>query len=94
MERLESGYGASGNLDDIHTYECDITSPDSVQAAFNSLACCLNLLPMLDPRPPVEKLGPVVSGFVARVPTQAATVGVDTDDHFRKRSTSPQRRTA
>jgi hypothetical protein len=34
--------------------------------------CCLNLLPMLDPRPPVEKLGPVVSGFVARVPTQAA----------------------
>ncbi|KAJ6169452.1 hypothetical protein N7497_002295 [Penicillium chrysogenum] len=36
-ELLESGYGASGNLDDIHTYECDITSPDSVQAAFNSL---------------------------------------------------------
>ncbi|EKV19681.1 Short-chain dehydrogenase/reductase, putative [Penicillium digitatum] len=36
-ELLESGYGASGNLDDIYTYECDITSPDSVQAAFNSL---------------------------------------------------------
>jgi hypothetical protein len=29
-ELLESGYGASGNLDDIHTYECDITSPASV----------------------------------------------------------------
>ncbi|CAG8891056.1 unnamed protein product [Penicillium egyptiacum] len=36
-ELLESGYGANGNLDDIHTYECDITSPDSVQATFNSL---------------------------------------------------------
>ncbi|KAJ5150789.1 uncharacterized protein N7500_010978, partial [Penicillium coprophilum] len=36
-ELLESGYGASGNLDDIHTYECDITSPDSVQTAFDSL---------------------------------------------------------
>ncbi|KAJ5193992.1 Glucose/ribitol dehydrogenase, partial [Penicillium cf. griseofulvum] len=36
-ELLRSGYGASGNLDGIHTYECDITSPDSVQAAFNSL---------------------------------------------------------
>ncbi|KAI2734202.1 hypothetical protein DTO013F2_10376 [Penicillium roqueforti] len=36
-ELLESRYGASGDLDNIHTYECDITSPDSVQAAFNSL---------------------------------------------------------
>ncbi|KAJ5881847.1 uncharacterized protein N7529_000519 [Penicillium soppii] len=36
-ELLESGYGASSSLDDIHTYECDITSPDSVQSAFNSL---------------------------------------------------------
>ncbi|KAJ5542205.1 hypothetical protein N7535_004628 [Penicillium sp. DV-2018c] len=36
-ELLETGYGASGNLDSIHTYECDITSPDSVQSAFDAL---------------------------------------------------------
>jgi NAD(P)-dependent dehydrogenase (short-subunit alcohol dehydrogenase family) len=34
---LEAGYGASSNQDDILTYECDITSPESVQHAFNSL---------------------------------------------------------
>ncbi|KAI9925108.1 hypothetical protein ASPWEDRAFT_31947 [Aspergillus wentii DTO 134E9] len=33
-ELLEAGYG---NADNLHTYECDITSPESVQSAFNSL---------------------------------------------------------
>lgn len=33
---LESGYRDS-NLDDIYTYECDITSPESVQSAFHSI---------------------------------------------------------
>ncbi|CAG7923485.1 unnamed protein product [Penicillium olsonii] len=36
-ELLESGYGAYGNLDEIRTYECDITSPDSVKSAFSAL---------------------------------------------------------
>ncbi|CAG8008474.1 unnamed protein product [Penicillium salamii] len=34
---LESGYGADSDLDDIRTYECDITSADSVQSAFTAL---------------------------------------------------------
>ncbi|KAJ5153426.1 uncharacterized protein N7482_009904 [Penicillium canariense] len=33
---LEEGYGGS-SVNDIDTYECDITSPDSVQSAFLSL---------------------------------------------------------
>ncbi|KAJ5325531.1 uncharacterized protein N7506_008633 [Penicillium brevicompactum] len=36
-ELLESGYGADTNIDEIHTYECDITSSDSVQSAFHLL---------------------------------------------------------
>ncbi|KAJ5342530.1 hypothetical protein N7541_011654 [Penicillium brevicompactum] len=36
-ELLESGYGAETNIDEIHTYECDITSSDSVQSAFHLL---------------------------------------------------------
>ena len=35
-ELLESGYGSS-HIDDIHTYECDITSPDAVRSTFQSL---------------------------------------------------------
>ncbi|KAJ6114491.1 hypothetical protein N7486_000269 [Penicillium sp. IBT 16267x] len=34
---LETGYGSSTDLDDIRTYECDITSPESVQSAFDAL---------------------------------------------------------
>ncbi|KAJ5091771.1 NAD(P)-binding protein [Penicillium alfredii] len=34
---LEAGYGGNHNPDDIRAYECDITSPDSVQSAFSSL---------------------------------------------------------
>ncbi|KAJ5769434.1 hypothetical protein N7520_003993 [Penicillium odoratum] len=34
---LEAGYGSSTDLADIRTYECDITSPESVQSAFNAL---------------------------------------------------------
>lgn len=36
-ELLEQGYGGGSNIDEIRTYECDITSPDSVQSAFGSL---------------------------------------------------------
>ncbi|KAL5344134.1 dehydrogenase with different specificitie [Aspergillus crustosus] len=37
-ELLAAGYGrASSDTDDIHTYECDITSPESVKSAFASL---------------------------------------------------------
>ncbi|KAJ5965703.1 ABC transporter integral membrane type 1, partial [Penicillium waksmanii] len=35
-ELLEAGYGGT-DIDDIRTYECDITSADSVQSAFESL---------------------------------------------------------
>ncbi|KAJ5768265.1 hypothetical protein N7533_000848 [Penicillium manginii] len=35
-ELLEAGYGGT-DMDDIRTYECDITSADSVQSAFDSL---------------------------------------------------------
>lgn len=35
-ELLEAGYGGT-DIDDIRTYECDITSPDSVKSAFGSL---------------------------------------------------------
>lgn len=34
---LEQGYGGGSNIDEIRTYECDITSPDSVRSAFDSL---------------------------------------------------------
>ena len=34
---LESGYGSSSACDDISTYECDITSPESVESAFSTL---------------------------------------------------------
>ncbi|KAJ5651871.1 hypothetical protein N7507_009297 [Penicillium longicatenatum] len=34
---LETGYGSSTDFDDIRTYECDITSPESVQSAFDAL---------------------------------------------------------
>ncbi|KAJ5692657.1 hypothetical protein N7462_002080 [Penicillium macrosclerotiorum] len=34
---LEAGYGGGSDTADIRTYECDITSPDSVQLAFLSL---------------------------------------------------------
>lgn len=36
-ELLEQGYGGGSDIDEIRTYECDITSPDSVQSAFGSL---------------------------------------------------------
>lgn len=36
-ELLEQGYGGGSNLDEIRTYECDITAPDSVQSAFDSV---------------------------------------------------------
>lgn len=36
-ELLERGYGADSAIDEIHTYECDITSSDSVQSAFHLL---------------------------------------------------------
>ncbi|KAJ5930080.1 hypothetical protein N7466_005573 [Penicillium verhagenii] len=36
-ELLETGYGSSTDFDDIRTYECDITSPESVQSAFDNL---------------------------------------------------------
>ncbi|KAJ6112159.1 hypothetical protein N7523_008220 [Penicillium sp. IBT 18751x] len=36
-ELLEQGYGGGSDINDIRTYECDITSPDSVQSAFSSL---------------------------------------------------------
>lgn len=36
-ELLESGYGGGSNLDEIRTYECDITAPDSVQSAFDTV---------------------------------------------------------
>ncbi|KAL4865447.1 hypothetical protein BDV12DRAFT_149784 [Aspergillus spectabilis] len=37
-ELVAAGYGrASSDTDSIHTYECDITSPDSVRSAFTSL---------------------------------------------------------
>lgn len=38
-ELMEKGYGGTGalNRDKIRTYECDITSPESVQAAFASI---------------------------------------------------------
>ncbi|KAJ5320298.1 hypothetical protein N7508_000581 [Penicillium antarcticum] len=38
-ELLEQGYGSKeGSMDNIRTYECDITSPDSVQSAFETLS--------------------------------------------------------
>lgn len=37
-ELLEQGYGGGSDINDIRTYECDITSPDSVQSAFATLA--------------------------------------------------------
>jgi NAD(P)-dependent dehydrogenase (short-subunit alcohol dehydrogenase family) len=36
-ELMEKGYGGALNSDKIRTYECDITSPESVQAAFDSI---------------------------------------------------------
>lgn len=36
-ELLEQGYGGGSDLNEVRTYECDITSPDSVEAAFSSL---------------------------------------------------------
>ncbi|KAA8650867.1 hypothetical protein EYZ11_004700 [Aspergillus tanneri] len=36
-ELLEAGYGGILNKDGIRAYECDITSPDSVQIAFNTM---------------------------------------------------------
>ncbi|PLB47586.1 NAD(P)-binding protein [Aspergillus steynii IBT 23096] len=34
---LSEGYGATHNRDEIRAYECDITSPESVQSAFTTL---------------------------------------------------------
>lgn len=36
-ELLEAGYGEAATRDDIHAYECDITSPASVQSTFSKL---------------------------------------------------------
>jgi NAD(P)-dependent dehydrogenase (short-subunit alcohol dehydrogenase family) len=36
-ELLESGYGSIHSRNEIRTYECDITSPESVHSAFNKL---------------------------------------------------------
>ncbi|KAJ5143926.1 uncharacterized protein N7515_002713 [Penicillium bovifimosum] len=65
-ELLESGYSASGDIDGIHTYECDITSPDSVHSAFDALQKQL-----VDPAPssPFEKAFPSIlintAGYVS-----------------------------
>jgi NAD(P)-dependent dehydrogenase (short-subunit alcohol dehydrogenase family) len=64
-ELLELGYGAkAGNMDNIHTYACDITSPDSVQSAFDSL---LHQTP--SPTSPTEKSFPSIlintAGYVS-----------------------------
>ncbi|PYH92269.1 short chain dehydrogenase/ reductase [Aspergillus ellipticus CBS 707.79] len=36
-ELLQAGYGGATSYDDIRTYECDITAPDSVQTVFQAL---------------------------------------------------------
>ncbi|PGH13580.1 hypothetical protein AJ79_03573 [Helicocarpus griseus UAMH5409] len=36
-ELLQAGYGTVENSEALRTYECDITSPESVQLAFNTL---------------------------------------------------------
>lgn len=37
-ELLETRYGEVPNADDIRTYECDITSPESVESTFRTIA--------------------------------------------------------
>ncbi|KAK2760379.1 hypothetical protein FQN54_002449 [Arachnomyces sp. PD_36] len=62
-ELLEAGYGPLASNEDIRTYECDITSPESVQSVFDSLE-----KEMIRPQSP-EKLFPSVlintAGYVS-----------------------------
>ncbi|KAI1077945.1 NAD(P)-binding protein [Whalleya microplaca] len=38
QELLQKGYGEDATSEELRTYECDITSPESVQSAFGSIA--------------------------------------------------------
>ncbi|RAH44449.1 putative short-chain dehydrogenase/reductase [Aspergillus brunneoviolaceus CBS 621.78] len=55
---LEAGYGAAASHHhrNIHTYECDITSPESVESAFASLA--EELVTPLSTRSPLSSSNP------------------------------------